>query len=394
MEIENINIERSLLSSVFYSPIIFDDIVDNLKSEHFFFKSHRDVFDCMCELFYSEKPLEHEFIIALLRQKGIFNETAFAYIISTSAISNISAYMETLRDLYTKRQIKSYYQKLRQKLIEKEEIEDILNFMENKMEAIIEEKNVNDNMKFENYGDFCKRIDLMPEIIRTRTGINFLDSQLCGGFAEDTFINLAGESGVGKTTLVLQLLKNISKKHKLFFFSLEMSEKLVRRNIGDLSEIQNKHLFIDSKSYRLSKIIKTIKFNKKYNNISFFTIDSKMKILIDIRDKTIEKQHEKISSMSSVFHRITKELHVTILLINQMTSSSNNYELKGSGDQKYDSDLVLFLTMNPQTKERIIICQNDRNVPKGRDDKWQHKYTLDDLENKHPDEIIYNMGGL
>ena len=59
----------------------------------------------------------------------------------------------------------------------------------------------------------------LDETIRVKSGIDELDRVLGGGFVEGSLILLAGDPGIGKSTLVLQAAKNIgdppSRKDRL-----------------------------------------------------------------------------------------------------------------------------------------------------------------------------------
>lgn len=62
--------------------------------------------------------------------------------------------------------------------------------------------------------------------VRYSTGFENIDSMLNGGLAPETLTVLGGTTGMGKTTLALQIAYNVSQKYKqdVLFIALEMSE--------------------------------------------------------------------------------------------------------------------------------------------------------------------------
>ncbi len=66
-------------------------------------------------------------------------------------------------------------------------------------------------------GSLVARVKSKPVLPKYSTGIFWLDDNLKGGFKEGSFINIAGQSFSGKSTLVLQILSNIASFNKCLF---------------------------------------------------------------------------------------------------------------------------------------------------------------------------------
>lgn len=62
-----------------------------------------------------------------------------------------------------------------------------------------------------------------PTIRRYDTGMNEFDRVLGGGFAEASVALIGGEPGIGKSTLILQAIHHISKKHSALYITGEES---------------------------------------------------------------------------------------------------------------------------------------------------------------------------
>lgn len=64
----------------------------------------------------------------------------------------------------------------------------------------------------------------MPEYIRTKTGMNELDRVLGGGLVDSSVVLLSGEPGIGKSTLLLQICRQLSLSRKVLYVSGEESK--------------------------------------------------------------------------------------------------------------------------------------------------------------------------
>ena len=209
------------------------------------------------------------------------------------------------------------------------------------------------------------------------TGHRVIDNKM-GGFSEGSFINIAGVNFSGKTTLVLEVIENIARYKRAVFFSYEMYETLLVHNKLRDDSIDHNLIVVQNK-YLLSEIENIIRDEAK-KGVKFFAIDSMMKI--KILDKLHD--HQKASKISNVLSKLTQELGIIILLINQMALTDireKRLEFKGSGDISYDSDVSLFITVDDDGK-RTLHCKKDRINEK----VWFEDIT-DNKYNTNPPEI-------
>ena len=198
-----------------------------------------------------------------------------------------------------------------------------------------------------------------PKVPRYETGIAPLDRKLLGGIEIGTFIQLAGESGVGKTHLQLEILSNIANYNKAVFFNFEMGDMRIVKRLSKImfNEPQWDNLIIDNDSRDLDTLCNEIILYAK-DGVKFFTIDSKMKLGVkgDMQD------HQKYSVISSRLAELAQKQEVIIFLINQMNEDdikNKRLAFKGSGDQKYDADIALFYVQD-KDGNRTLICNKNR----------------------------------
>jgi len=202
-------------------------------------------------------------------------------------------------------------------------------------------------------------VELRPKVPRYETGIKALDKNLLGGIEIGTFIQLAGESGVGKTHLTLEILSNIANYSKAVFFNFEMGDVRIVKRLNRLlvNDAQWDNLIIDKDSREIDTLCNEIVLHAR-DGVKFFVIDSKMKIEVN----TTQDDHQKFSSITKKLSKISQQNDIIIFLINQMSEQdikNKRLAFKGSGDQQYDSDISLFYVKG-RNEERMLVCNKNR----------------------------------
>ena len=82
--LHNINIERSVLSSVLFNPATFEEVAAVLNAKDFYLPSHRYIFEAMEACEREDLPIDEEFLKKKLNQQGRFDEDAMLEILSTN----------------------------------------------------------------------------------------------------------------------------------------------------------------------------------------------------------------------------------------------------------------------------------------------------------------------
>jgi len=240
----------------------------------------------------------------------------------------------------------------------------------------------------ENMGEFVKRVEKNRDLKFYPTGLRWLDIELEGaGLAEGSFINIAGGSFAGKTTFTLELLKSMAQSEKVCFFSYEMYEKILIRKFKFASwdVLQNIQIYQDGA--QIDKIAARIrKLSRKGYKI--FAIDSRMKIRVS-NEKASE--YEKNNEISSKLSELTRTLGVIVILINQISEAdlkAGRNSLKGSGDQVYDSDMIIYLKAT--TNDRKEVVKREFEMAKDRIGERLFKVNIPDFYKKEPQEVYFN----
>lgn len=226
-------------------------------------------------------------------------------------------------------------------------------------------------------------VDAMPPQPKYSIGIDAIDRELAswedkqhgvvGGIETGSFINLAGESGAGKTTLTIDILANVSRYSKTVFFNHEMGiRRMANRLKRRLTErAQRDNMIIDSSTDKIDDLIMEITLYAR-DGIKFFVIDSRMK-LKGHGDSDVQRN----SDISHKLSKVAREKDIIVILINQMSESDikeKRLALKGGGDAKYDSDMVLFYVKNDSdNSKRKLVCVKNRT---GDERLWSAELTV------------------
>lgn len=123
--------------------------------------------------------------------------------------------------------------------------------------------------------DNAKTIDLRSAIKRepdesgrnrSRTGLNELDRVLGGGLVRGTFALLAGEPGVGKSTLLLQMAAGLSEKLRVLYVSAEESIeqtrlRALRLGLDRQPTCSDVHLATESNLDEITRLVEELKPN-------------------------------------------------------------------------------------------------------------------------------------
>lgn len=218
--------------------------------------------------------------------------------------------------------------------------------------------------------EYIQRAKSRKQKPKYSTGIDKLDNKLGGGFETGIFINIGGESFAGKSTLCLNILANMANSRKTAWFNFEMGEKLFSKKLQELQLNDNQldNLYIEEDSRNIDNLLREMELLIEDGYFSF-CIDSKMKL----NGGKGKEDHQKYSDISTRLSEFAQKKDVIIIFINQMNEEdikNKRLALKGSGDQKYDSDIILFVVLEEdkdnlkkvEDRKRYLICTKNRQT--------------------------------
>lgn len=185
---------------------------------------------------------------------------------------------------------------------------------------------------------------------RLMTGICELDRVLGGGFMEDSLVLLAGDPGIGKSTLTLQLCDKMAEKgRKVLYFSGEESVGQIAGRAQRL-KLKNPISLINANS--LDSILATIQTEKP----EFVVVDSVQVMASD----EVASQAGSISQVRHVAEelmKVSKSNGIPILLIGHVNKEGN---LAGPQVLTHLVDTVLFLEGDNFHQFRLLRSTKNR----------------------------------
>lgn len=187
---------------------------------------------------------------------------------------------------------------------------------------------------------------------RFTSGFTEMDGVLGGGIVPGSVALLAGDPGIGKSTLLLQLALNISKEKKeVLYISGEESEQQIKLRANRLTMNKNNHLNLLSIS-NTDAIVNVID-------------EAKPKLVIIDSIQTMESENltglsgsvGQVRYAAMEFIRVAKRLNISVIIVGHVTKEGM---VAGPMVLSHMVDTVLFLEGEKFTRVRILRSLKNR----------------------------------
>jgi len=407
-QLHNLNIERAILSAIIFEPTLYEDVASKLNSEDFYLPDHQVIFESMEELDRDEQPIDEEFLKKKLLQKKRYNEDVFIEIISANPISNITAYVEEIKEKAIKRELVKLTSKIREVTVEEDmPSDDILNIVQKELYEISLDATTKEFREApEMVVATIQHIHEMKK--RGNNGVTGVDTgfrelnELTAGFGEGQLIIIAARPAMGKTAFTLNLAqKAIDDGRGVAIFSLEMpAEELMLRmlsaktsiplqnlKVGDLSdeewshlsratdEMRQKKLFVDDDGLlNINQLRSKLRKIKTQNpEISLAVID-----YLQLMSGTGGKdRHLEVSEISRGLKLLARELQMPIIALSQLNRGLESRhdkrpmlsDIRESGSIEQDADIIMFVYRDDVYKMREEREKEKRAKAEGKEYK-------------------------
>lgn len=190
---------------------------------------------------------------------------------------------------------------------------------------------------------------------RFSTGYEEVDSVLGGGLVKGSATLLAGDPGIGKSTLLLQVGLNLSKTDKVLYISGEESEEQIKMRASRISKnTKNDNFFLISLN----------------NTDQAFDVVERIKPDVVIVDSIQTMESENLSGLSGsvgqvryaaiAFIKIAKTLGIPVLLVGHVTKEGM---VAGPMVLSHMVDTLLFFEGEKFTQTRILRSLKNRFGP-------------------------------
>lgn len=401
--------EVELLAGLMLDPSLACEAAAELKREDFFITAHRDIFQALIRMAGDGIAIDPVTLSEELRKEDRLESVGgIAYICELLTgmyrPTSLKRYVRLIKDASVRRRLISSSQKILTSALEGEELSDLLTDAQISIANVAEERESLDLKPLLQLSKDCldeiDRISQRPGIV---TGVpsGYIDlDRMTNGFQPTDLILLAARPSIGKSALALNIADNVSTEGKsVAFFSLEMSkESLVKRLLcskarvdshrvkgGFLSreewaKLMNAHQQIadfkkpiqidDRSTLTVPDLLLQARRFKAMQGLDLIIVDYLQLMEAHSRADT---DQQRISQVSRGLKRIAKELNVPVIALCQLSRSVEQRadnkpklsDLRESGSQEQDADLVLFIHRNKDENygPADIIIGKQRNGP-------------------------------
>ncbi len=212
---------------------------------------------------------------------------------------------------------------------------------------------------------------------RVHTGIPEVDRVLGGGITSSSYVLLAGEPGIGKSTLLLQLASFLAEHGKVLYVSGEESPEQIKFRAERLKngDFDNVLLLSEPSLESIENALEDFK-------PSFLIVDS----IQTIYTTSLEQSPSSIAQIRECgarLLRLTKQNSITTILIGHITKIG---DIAGPKVLEHMVDVVLLLEGDKSTGFRVLRAQKNRFGP--TDEVGVFEMTQHGLVPVSPDSLI------
>ncbi|MBP5303544.1 MAG: replicative DNA helicase [Clostridia bacterium] len=386
--------EQAVLGSVLIEGSMLDAALKYLQPNMFYLPEHQAIYRVMVQMANDNQVIDFLTVLNALKSEDLFKEEdGKSYLMKLTQVvpsyGNIELYAKIVKEKYDiRRTIQVCRQVYDEGMSPEAKFQDLIDSAEQKIFDIREGRKESD---LEHVGELVsKNIELYcsmsnPEEREQLEGIPTGMPELDGyikGLNRDNLIIIGARPGVGKSSFILNLARNVAveRKRPVAVFNLEMSkEQMVTRLLSSEAKISGERLstgnlnpaewkrimyagstltqaplyFDDTPSITVPEIKAKV---RRVKGISAIFIDYLQLMHSAIRT---ENRVQEVSEITRSLKIMAKELHVPVIACAQLTRGSEKArrpslpDLRESGSIEQDADQVLFLYRDEMRAELV-----------------------------------------
>lgn len=415
---QDLGAEQALLGSIMLKADAIHDILDIIGPEVFYASKHRIIFKTMLELHEKNEPIDVVTLTSILKSKKqleqIGGSSYLAELIGlVPSAANISHYAQTVtKKAALRKLIESADSILELGYDESEDIDSVFDQAEQLIFNLGSYSKKTYVALKDALSDAWERFDKLHKSKDGHRGVpsgfKNLDN-LLSGFQKSDLIILAARPSVGKTTLALDIVRNVACRQNIptAIFSLEMSsQQLVDRILASEARVDSWKLRTGKMSAQedfdrirdaldsLSKAPIFIDDEPSNNIMKMKTVARRLKaehglglIIVDylqlmVPRRTTDSMVQMVTEISRSLKGLARELDVPVIALSQLSRAVEQRggkprlsDLRDSGSIEQDADVVMFIhreDRNDETSDRKdiaeILVEKHRNGPVGKVD--------------------------
>lgn len=185
---------------------------------------------------------------------------------------------------------------------------------------------------------------------RLKTGSPGLDEVLGGGLVPGSVVLLAGDPGIGKSTLLLQVARAIAKKNGVLYVSGEESAAQVRLRANRL-DIRGDKIFVNA-----SQDVSQIRENMMSSTASVAIIDS-IQAVYHPQIGSAPGSVSQVRESANLLVQAAKEKNIATILVGHVTKDGS---IAGPRVLEHMVDVVLQFEGDPARQLRILKAAKNR----------------------------------
>jgi replicative DNA helicase len=418
---QNIEAERSVLGSLMLDKDAIIKVANLIRFGDFYKDDHNLIYEAMVELYEKREPIDVLSLSNLLEEKNQLDKVGgssylTSLVNSVPSSSNVEHYAKVVQKKSTLRKLITASGEITEMgYKESEDVEKILDEAEQKLFAVSQKYIKQDFVSIKSILESAfNRIDELHKGDHKLRGIpcGFPDlDNLLAGFQKSDLIVIASRPSIGKTSLALDLARQIAVQQKvpIGVFSLEMSsDQLIDRMLAaqsgvDLWRLRTGRLKSEDGDDDFQKIGEAMGI---LSEAPIFIDDAGSSNVMEMRtmSRRLQAEHNvgliiidylqlmegrsggdnrvnEISEISRALKQLARELNIPIIALSQLSRAVESRspqipklsDLRESGSIEQDADIVIFLYREdrekPDTPNKNIIelhIAKHRNGPVGK----------------------------
>lgn len=387
------DLEEIVLGALMLEKNAISVVVEILKADSFYDEKHKIIYEAIIKLFERADPIDILTVTAELRKMSTLEIVGGAYFITSltnrvASAANIETHARIIAQKFIQRELIRISGEIQTDAFE--ESADAFDLLDTAERKLFEVSNGNIKKDYRGINSVMKETIREIEELKNKeggltgvpSGFSKLD-RATSGFQKSDLIIIAARPGVGKTALMLSIvrnasLSNIEKPKAIAVFSLEMSSKqLISRMISSETEIDGHKLKtgmlhehewqqLNSKIAKLSQapifiddtpalsvfeLRAKCRRLKQQNNIEMIVVDYLQLMRGDESSNNNTNREQEVAYISRSLKALAKEIDVPVIALAQLSRQSEKRtgfkpmlsDLRESGSIEQDADMVMFI---------------------------------------------------
>lgn len=373
--------EQAALGGLLQRPELFDSISLTITAEDFFSDAHRHIFAAIEQMLTLNLPVDVLTVSEQLERKGLSDKTGgLAYLAGLAAntvTANVKRYAEIVRESSIERRLIAAAQDVATIIDGSGDVRAKVESAQAAMMAVLEHGATGEPKSLSEVltaalGDLERRMESGRDMAGEPTGFCDLD-KLLGGLNPGDLIVIAGQPGMGKTTLAVNIAENMADDGKsVLFVSLEMSDvqsgkrafaslggvslnslkrcQLTAEDMNRLSvaaaKAERMKLYTDNHSRTVPQVATSARKIKRKHGLDLIVVD-----YIGLMQGQGETQALRIASITGGLKRLAMDMGVPLIALSQLNrqvASRTDHrpmmsDLRDSGAIEQDADAIVMV---------------------------------------------------